>query len=190
MRKKNVIRLWIAILLTMALLIQPASVQANGEPDITVDPIEINFGTIEVYSSSPPETVTITNNGTADLNIGTIYISGANAELFSKQNDNCSEQTLEPGNWADMEVVFSPDTTAPCSATLSIPYNDPDQSLINIPLSGQASASSYTDKPICTEDGDQQNPAIYWDRIVWEDNRNGNWDIYMYDLTADEETPI
>ena len=65
MRKKNVIRLWIAILLTMALLIQPASVQANGEPDITVNPIAIDFGTIvEVYSSSPPETVTITNDGT------------------------------------------------------------------------------------------------------------------------------
>ena len=37
--------------------------------------------------------------------------------------------------------------------------------------------------PISTNAADQINPAIYGDKIVWQDNRNGNWDIYMYDLT-------
>ena len=32
--------------------------------------------------------------------------------------------------------------------------------------------------------------AIYGDKIVWMDNRNGNNDIYMYDLSAHKETQI
>jgi uncharacterized repeat protein (TIGR01451 family) len=44
--------------------------------------------------------------------------------------------------------------------------------------------------PICTEPHNQWYPAIYGDKIVWEDYRNGNWDIYMYDLTTGEERAI
>ncbi|MBC7330046.1 DUF11 domain-containing protein [bacterium] len=37
---------------------------------------------------------------------------------------------------------------------------------------------------------DQWNPAIYGDKIVWQDYRNGNWDIYMYDLSTKKEVQI
>ena len=37
---------------------------------------------------------------------------------------------------------------------------------------------------------DQIRPAIYGDRIVWQDERNGNWDTYMYDLSTSTETSI
>ena len=35
-------------------------------------------------------------------------------------------------------------------------------------------------------DGDQRNPDVYEDKIVWQDQRMGNWDIYMYDIDAVE----
>jgi beta propeller repeat protein len=43
--------------------------------------------------------------------------------------------------------------------------------------------SSADEKPICTDLNDQRYPAISGDRIVWEDYRNGNPDIYLYDLS-------
>jgi beta propeller repeat protein len=46
------------------------------------------------------------------------------------------------------------------------------------------------DVPICTEAHDQHHPAIYGEKIVWEDWRNRNGDIYMYDLSTGAETPI
>ena len=37
---------------------------------------------------------------------------------------------------------------------------------------------------ITTNTKDQLYPSIYGTRIVWEDYRNGNSDIYMYDLSV------
>jgi beta propeller repeat protein len=31
------------------------------------------------------------------------------------------------------------------------------------------------------------NPDIYGNNLVWQDNRNGNWDIYIYDLSTKKE---
>ncbi len=33
----------------------------------------------------------------------------------------------------------------------------------------------------------QFSPAIWGDMLVWQDSRNGNWDIYAYDLGADSD---
>ena len=41
---------------------------------------------------------------------------------------------------------------------------------------------------ITNNTSNQHSPAIYGDRIVWEDNRNGNADIYMYEISTRKET--
>ncbi len=43
---------------------------------------------------------------------------------------------------------------------------------------------------ITNNESDQIDPAIYGDRVVWQDERNGNWDIYMYNLSTSTETCI
>jgi len=51
-------------------------------------------------------------------------------------------------------------------------------------------APNFTEIRITTNKSDQCDPAIYGNRIVWNDNRNGNTDIYMYNLSASTETQI
>ncbi|HEX5505716.1 MAG TPA: hypothetical protein VFW96_24070, partial [Thermomicrobiales bacterium] len=38
--------------------------------------------------------------------------------------------------------------------------------------------------------GEPDDPAVAGDVVVWRDHRNGNWDIYGYDLAARREFPI
>jgi len=34
------------------------------------------------------------------------------------------------------------------------------------------------EQPVCAAPGDQVSPAIKGDTVVWQDNRNGDWDVY------------
>ena len=38
--------------------------------------------------------------------------------------------------------------------------------------------------------GQQTQPDIFGDHIVWADNRYGNWDIFIYDITQSSEDPV
>jgi len=49
--------------------------------------------------------------------------------------------------------------------------------------------STKKEKQITTS-GEAYNPAIYGNRIVYDDDRKGNSDIYMYDLSTSKETKI
>lgn len=53
-----------------------------------------------------------------------------------------------------------------------------------------AAAAVVSEFPICVTRAIQEEPAIWGDKVVWTDHRNGNPDIYMYDLTWDTETRI
>ena len=47
-----------------------------------------------------------------------------------------------------------------------------------------------SEQQITTNAANQEDPAISGNRIVWEDRRNGNADIYMYDLSTNIENRI
>lgn len=105
-------------------------------PDITFNPSSRDFGWVVVGASSAAQTITITNSGNADLVIGNITKSGANAAEFTIKNNSASNQTVVPGNSVSLQVVFSPASVNGKSATLSIPSNDPNEATVNVALSG------------------------------------------------------
>ncbi len=51
-------------------------------------------------------------------------------------------------------------------------------------------APNFTEIQITTNYSDQCNPSIYRDRIVGNDNRNGNSEIYIYNISTSTETQI
>lgn len=104
---------------------------AGGQPAISVSPTSVNFGNVNVGTTSD-RTVTVSNVGTADLILGTISVTGTS---FSRQGGTCAVngQTLTPGASCTIIVRFAPGSAGPFSGNLSIPSNDTN---VLVPLSG------------------------------------------------------
>ncbi|WP_197216352.1 SBBP repeat-containing protein [Cytobacillus firmus] len=101
-------------------------------PIANVSPTSINFGNQPVNTSSSPQTVTVTNTGTADLIINNVMIAGANPTDFQVVSNMCT--IVNPGNSCTIRVTFNPTSTGPRSAALNIFDNasdSPQQVLLN-----------------------------------------------------------
>ena len=56
--------------------------------------------------------------------------------------------------------------------------------LILTSTSALAATPLFTESRITTHISNSQFPAIYGDNIVWQDDRNGNWDIYILNMKS------
>jgi hypothetical protein len=116
------------------------SVQA-GTPKISVTPTSVNFGSVQIGSTSSSKMVTISNKGTSDLVISSINIGGANASDFTQTN-SCT--TIPQKSSCSVTVTFAPKSIGNESAAMGISSNDPKKPTVNVRLSGKAKS------PVCT----------------------------------------
>lgn len=56
--------------------------------------------------------------------------------------------------------------------------------LILTSISALAASPIFAESRITTNISNSQFPAIYGDNIVWQDDRNGNWDIYILNMNS------
>lgn len=110
---------------------------ASSAPEITVSGSGA-FGNVSVGSSST-KAITVTNDGNADLDVGSL--SGL-ASPFSLSSDNCSNSTVAAGNSCTAVVQFSPTSATSYSDTLNIPSNDSDEATSTVSVSGTGSSAS------------------------------------------------
>jgi YVTN family beta-propeller protein len=120
------------------------------DPYISVSPSSKDFGSVSAGSSSVAQIFTLSNTGGPGLTIGTITLIGAGAAEFSKQSDNCSSQTVGASSNCTLQVVFSPTSASPKSASLSITSNDPYTPTFNVSLSGNSTANAVVSSPNAT----------------------------------------
>jgi len=111
--------------------IASATAAACAAPVISLSATSHNFGNQATTTTSSPFTVTVTNDGTADLNVGTLGITGD----FALANDNCSGQTVAPSATCAFDVTFTPSSVGAKSGSVSIP-NDASGSPHSVSLSG------------------------------------------------------
>ena len=103
-------------------------------PDIAVSPTSLSFGTLNTGASST-QSVTITNNGTGDLRIDSVSLTGTNKADFS-MSGGCGGQKLQASGTCTMSIVFSPASAGTKTASLSIASDDPDTPTQTVSLTG------------------------------------------------------
>ncbi len=98
-----------------------AKIDPTDAPAVAVSPQPISFANQGTGSTSAPQTVTVTNAGSAPLSISSITITGTNSGDFA-QTSNCpvSPATLATGGNCTVSVTFTPSATDTRTASLII----------------------------------------------------------------------
>jgi hypothetical protein len=102
-------------------------------PVVMLNPTRLTFATQIIKTSSKPQTVTLTNSGTATLSIATIAVTGASAPDFTQTN-NCPTQ-LATNATCSITVVFKSSGINARTAAVTI-TDDALDSPQSVPLSG------------------------------------------------------
>lgn len=101
-------------------------------PAITFTPSSLVFGNVE-NGKTATRGVTITNTGTAGLDVSSLSIVGSAA--FSVASQTCTAGTIAVGSSCSVSVVFAPTSNGAVSAALRVTSNAPG-SPHSVPLSG------------------------------------------------------
>jgi subtilisin family serine protease len=107
----------------------PVHMDVTSGADIGVSPVEIEFGGVFV-GAERTETVEVTNSGVLPLAV---------ASLSTDHGDYTADATpfvLNPGEARGVAVTYTPSSSGPSEATLSIGSDDPDEPTVTAALSG------------------------------------------------------
>jgi len=111
----------------------PHTVSLTGTgtaPSVSFSPLGLVFTSTVVNSTSSGQSITLTNNGTGALAVGSVATNGDFSE-----SDNCSGQTIAAGGGTcAVNVTFSPKATGSRTGALTITdsaSNSPQQALLS-----------------------------------------------------------
>jgi hypothetical protein len=86
-------------------------------------PVNLSFLSAPLGAATPPQTVTLTNIGAANLVVSTATISGTNPGDFAKTADTCTGATLSPNGTCTVGVAFTASATRSRSGLLTFTDN-------------------------------------------------------------------
>jgi hypothetical protein len=128
-----------------------ATIVATPIPDITVtdsaapsDDLQLPFGSV-TEGNSADQTVTVTNDGSADLIIDSVAQNNPLNSPFSIQNDTCTGQTLASAAGCTLTVRFSPVSPGSFNESFDIASSDPDENPVTVTMTGSGTAAPAPD---------------------------------------------
>jgi hypothetical protein len=112
-------------------------IDAEGfKQNLMYDPAAINFNDV-TFTKTKIDSIILQNQGTVNLVVNSIIITGSNATHFSILNiDPGPVFTLNPNERKTIPIQFRPDSVGPKTANLEISSTDPLKPKIIIPLTG------------------------------------------------------
>jgi hypothetical protein len=93
------------------------------EPVLELDRSDIDFGSHPVGGSAVGDGFTISNAGTADLDIGTLVLAGDDPGDFQVASDACSNQTLAPAAQCAVGISAEPQAAGTRTARIDFTSN-------------------------------------------------------------------
>ena len=117
----------------------PYKVELKGEAiaaEITIHPESYDFGDVAVGDTSDPKSITVRNDGEADLYVRNTSIIGQDNDEFSIVSGG-APFTLAKDETHDIVMIFHPELAGEKSAVLRIENNDPDEDPFPDSLSGR-----------------------------------------------------
>jgi hypothetical protein len=104
---------------------RPQVVEVSGRGTfVALSPNPLNFGPQKVGTTSSPQQLSITNNGSTSLAISSISLGGADAKDFAVSGtSNCTSGRLAAGATCSVTITFSPRKTGACGAIVFVDDN-------------------------------------------------------------------
>src|SRR5439155_225972 len=101
-----------------------AAFRLAGSPILTFSPTSLTFGSQNVGTTSPAQTVTVTNTGSGAATIDNIYIGDAGQDDEFADTTNCpiSPSTLAAGASCSINVTFTPDAGGTRGGILNVAF--------------------------------------------------------------------
>jgi hypothetical protein len=128
----------------------PQTITAGGTgntgPFVSISPFSLTFPTQAIGTTSPAQTLTVTNTGTANLLFSQIVV--ANSNDFA-ETDNCTgEATIAPNGTCTISVTFTPSVTGVETADLQLSDNAQSNGVQSVGLTGNATNSITIMPPV------------------------------------------
>ena len=110
----------------------------------TTDDLEMNYGNVDVGTSSASQAITVTNQGATTLNLSdTSYATlGAGAFAPFDLTDNCSGQALGSSSTCSVDIVFLPTAAGSFGKILRINSDDATVSQVSVAMCGTSGGTA------------------------------------------------
>jgi len=104
-----------------AYIANPAA--GNGSPGISLSASSVTFASQALGTTSAAQTVTLTNTGTAVLNLAALTFGGAASAEFARSGTCQIGTNVAAGGSCSLQVTFTPAASGARNATLAISHN-------------------------------------------------------------------
>jgi phospholipase C len=118
----------------------PVTVDLSGvgvAPYATVSPDSLTFAAEAIGETSPPQTINLSNTGSATLTLSSITITGNFAQTNTCIPAGVTSATLAPGASCTISVTFKPTAPGSSTGTLAITDNSGDGQRVSLTGAGQ-----------------------------------------------------
>jgi hypothetical protein len=106
------------------------------QPAVSSSPSSKDFGGQRVGTVSAAQVFTITNTGSAALNIASVGLGGGDAGQYVVSNDQCSGQAVAPEGTCTVDVAFAPTSAGPHDNASLVIKSDAPSSPDSLGLTG------------------------------------------------------